>query len=189
MSKRNSLGPRIESSSVGGRGLFAGEGSHYIPGDSIATYRPIVYCVTPTMAKACCHWCLNSDGEEGRIYTFFELKFRKWKLYENQFFSHFVKIFLIQLKSNFTSRLNSKFSICSAPKYYQCSGCRYAVYCSKECAKAAYKLGTHRRECQLVGSCRVVGVVMIIFRLKSSLRSMPPQHPLLPSSQQLNCTG
>ncbi|KAF4695915.1 SET and MYND domain-containing protein 3 [Perkinsus olseni] len=98
MSKRSSPTPSIKSSSVGGRGLFADDAVHYIPGDLIATYKPLVYSVTPAMAKACCHWCLTTD----------------------------------------------------ASKYYQCSGCRYAVYCSKECAKAAYKLGTHKRECQLI---------------------------------------
>ncbi|KAF4728922.1 SET and MYND domain-containing protein 3, partial [Perkinsus olseni] len=98
MSKRISPTPSIKSSSVGGRGLFADDAVHYIPGDLIATYKPLVYSVTPAMAKACCHWCLTTD----------------------------------------------------ASKYYQCSGCRYAVYCSKGCAKAAYKLGTHKRECQLI---------------------------------------
>ncbi|KAF4724802.1 SET and MYND domain-containing protein 3, partial [Perkinsus olseni] len=98
MSKRSPPTPSIKSSSVGGRGLFADDAVHYTPGDLIATCKPLVYSVTPAMAKACCHWCLTTD----------------------------------------------------ASKYYQCSGCRYAVYCSKGCAKAAYKLGTHKRECQLI---------------------------------------
>ncbi|KAF4677740.1 SET and MYND domain-containing protein 3 [Perkinsus chesapeaki] len=89
---------RVLPSTVGGRGLFAPDGAHFTPGQTIATYKPLVYSVTPGMAKACCHWCLTTE----------------------------------------------------ASKYYQCSGCRYAVYCSRECARAAYKLGTHKKECQLI---------------------------------------